>query len=404
MVARKNVSLLLFMSFILVAGPASYFSWSQRDEHDDIKERRGRIRSLAKNVANPGDLNMRFNKISFGNGEVPDFMPLKASDYPISGDIATKLKHDSNAVSIVCDYDPALASNHQALLQSYVKAIGGGPSMPSSNMNDPFWGELREVVRLQIGRRNNMDPRTVLHPPDLWAGRDIHQVAEAVHDEYPGYHQVELIKWLWGQGSQLDHNIIPFRSQKDFVGLQIALADLNTWAIGEVGPMNFYAKWAFGRPRPEEVAFLIARHGLTYEDDCVPPDIIDSIKSMLLRSPEEFTAYPEGAPRHPAWPAMHSAASSASFWLAVVMDLTDEQYCEALRVDYAVAFARSCAGVHYPSDNTAGLNLGQAIIADKLPDHLAEKYGSDPANVRAKIERLRFNWENFDSFSCSLNA
>ena len=98
---------------------------------------------------------------------------------------------------------------------------------------------------------------------------------------------------------------------------------------------------------------------------------------------------------------MHSAASSASFWLAVILDLTDEQYCEALRVDYAVAFARTCAGVHYPTDNISGLNLGQAIVADLLPGHLEKVYGSDPEKVKAKIERLRFDWNNFDSYTCS---
>lgn len=164
--------------------------------------------------------------------------------------------------------------------------------------------------------------------------------------------------------------------------------------------MNFYIKWYVGRPRPEEVAYAIATRQMSY-DDGVPPDVVQLIDMFHLETPEEFTAYPEGAPRHPAWPAMHSAASSASFWLAVILDLSPEQYCEALRVDYAVAFARTCAGVHYPTDNIAGLNLGQAIIADLLPDHLAEVYGSDPDKVRAKIDKLRFDWNDFDSYSCT---
>ena len=85
----------------------------------------------------------------------------------------------------------------------------------------------------------------------------------------------------------------------------------------------------------------------------------------------------------------------------VILDLTEEQYCEALRVDYAVAFARTCAGVHYGTDNLAGLNLGQEIIADKLAQHLATTYGSDPDKVQAKMDRLRFDWANFDSFTCT---
>ena len=84
--------------------------------------------------------------------------------------------------------------------------------------------------------------------------------------------------------------------------------------------------------------------------------------------------------------------------------MTEEQYCEALRVDYAVAFARSCAGVHYPSDNYAGLNLGQTLMAEKLPEHLASRYGSDPEKVRAKIDSLRFDWRNFNSFDCTVSG
>ena len=98
---------------------------------------------------------------------------------------------------------------------------------------------------------------------------------------------------------------------------------------------------------------------------------------------------------------MHSAASSASFWIAVVLDLTDDQLCEALRTDYFTAFARSVAGVHYTTDNTAGLNLGQQLVAEQLPEYLAKTFGSDPAAVRAKVDRLRFNWVDFDSRDCS---
>jgi tRNA U38,U39,U40 pseudouridine synthase TruA len=101
---------------------------------------------------------------------------------------------------------------------------------------------------------------------------------------------------------------------------------------------------------------------------------------------------------------MHSASASASLWLPVVMNLTDAQVCEVKRVDYAVAYARTVAGVHYPSDNIAGLKLGQELVARKLPQELHEKYGSDVEVVKAKIEQLRFNWEDFTSTDCFLNG
>ena len=180
----------------------------------------------------------------------------------------------------------------------------------------------------------------------------------------------------------------------------IRLADLNTWAIGAVAPTNFHLKWFVGRPRLEELAYKIAEGELTANDG-VPQDIISKIESMDLNSATAFTAYDEGSPTHPSWPAMHSAASSASFWLAVALDLSEEQYCEALRVDYAVSYARTVAGVHYPTDNIAGLNLGQQIMAEQLADHFEGKYGSDRDEVQAKIDGLRFDWANFNPKTCS---
>jgi hypothetical protein len=37
---------------------------------------------------------------------------------------------------------------------------------------------------------------------------------------------------------------------------------------------------------------------------------------MHLTRAEDFTHYDEGCPLHPSWPAMHSASSAASLWLA----------------------------------------------------------------------------------------
>ena len=97
---------------------------------------------------------------------------------------------------------------------------------------------------------------------------------------------------------------------------------------------------------------------------------------------------------------MHSAGSTSSFWLRIMFDLTDEQYCQALLTDYAVAMARTVAGVHYRMDNICGLNMGQQIVAERLADTLAEAYGSDPAVVQAKIDQERFDWEDFDPLTC----
>jgi hypothetical protein len=165
----------------------------------------------------------------------------------------------------------------------------------------------------------------------------------------------------------------------------IGLAGLNTWATGAVAPTNFHLKWYVGRPRPEEVAYKIAEGKLT-ADYGVLQAIISKIDWTELNNATAFTAYDR---------------SSASFWLAIALDLSEAQYCKALRVDYAVLYACTVSGVHYPTHNIAGLNLGQQIMAEQLGNHFERKYGSDCNEVQAKIDGVWLNWANFNPETCS---
>jgi len=342
-------------------------------------------------------LGIRFNKFAFTDNQPSNWQPLGPHDYPLLGAKASTLKDDTNAVSVMVPGDYELKGK---VSMTYIRRIGGLPTYPERDADAPFWAELEKVTDDQLHRRRNGRPSDLFTLPSLWSSFDVHQVAETVHDEYPGSLQVDLIKSLWQQGVKLDHEVMPYRCQSDFLRLIIGPADLNTWAIRAVSALNFHAKWTAGRPRPEEVAWMIANDELTTEDDSVPASLVAKIKSMNLKSPSDFTAYPEGSPRHPSWPAMHSAASSASFWLAIVYDLTPDQLCEARRVDYAVAYARTVAGVHYPTDNIAGLNLGQEIMAEKLADHLVDLYGANRSKIQAKIDASRFDWNDFHTASC----
>ena len=56
------------------------------------------------------------------------------------------------------------------------------------------------------------------------------------------------------------------------------------------------------------------------------------------------------------------------------MLLTEDQLWEARMLDYSVFYARTVAGVHYPSDNIAGLMAGEEILAKRLPEFLHEEY------------------------------
>lgn len=337
----------------------------------------------------PDDLGMRFNK--YGT-TVPT---LKALDYPLPHQKAIELRK-TKAVSLVniADCDECFMP-----IWRLIEQVGGLPSNPSSNPDSPFWKEMAEVTEMQFNRKNNVDPLTFMPLPNIWKGFDIHDVAKAVHNEFPGVHHINLIGELMKGGATIDREVIPSLCDIDFLRGTVMLSDLNTWTIAKVGPMNFGVKWYAGRARPEEVAWEIAQGNIGVAEG-VPAKLVADIQSMNLGDPTSYTAYPEGSPRHPSWPAMHSAASAGSLWIATVLNLTPEQYCEVQKVDYAISYARTVAGVHYPTDNTAGLNLGQQVLARQLPFQLHQKFGTKRSTSRRKIAKYIFDWDKFTESEC----
>lgn len=342
------------------------------------------------------DLGIRFNKVGANSS-------MGLAEYPLSMPTAQWLRASTTAISVIHPDDCQECPPDSSFFEDLVRSIGGEPTHPSRDEHSPYWQELREVVQVQLQRRNNIDPNKLLQMPNIWKDYDIHQVAKAVHNEFPGTHHIALMQDLLAQGATVNRDMVPSNCRHDFVRGAVMLSDLNGYAIRTVSPLNFGAKWWVGRARPEEVAFMIATGDLTSDEHGVPEDIVADIDSMKLSSPYEFTAYPEGSPTHPSWPAMHSAASSASLWLALVLNLTSDQLCEVKKVDFAISYARTVAGVHYPSDNMAGLNLGQEILSHYLPKYLSSTYGSKKKDVEDRVAKLRFDWNNFLSSDCIPN-
>lgn len=334
------------------------------------------------------------------------------------------LRRETMADSVVLPNDEQLYDYAKEDVDYWLRdPVTGAEIKPLYPGDEGFWDEMMVVVESQIARESGELGPDLYGWPGTWKDRNsvklspwsapdidygelsLGDVAEAVNGEYPAYHQQVLIKKLFKDGVKLDPDLgQPFRSANDFIGKPVRMAAINTWAFETVAPVNFMLKWHFGMPRPEEVAYKIFRGDYT-DDDEIPKDLVEDIQAMDLDNAHDFTAYKAtGSPFHPSFPAMHSAGSSCSLWLAALCDLSPYQFLEALRVDYAVAMGRTVAGVHYEQDNIAGLNIGQRIVREKLPQFMEEMYGYDRKLVAKKLKKLSFDWKNFDSFEGTIDG
>jgi hypothetical protein len=368
-----------------------------------------------ENITADLDWGLRFNKfeeIPANMGSVASILPLDAGSYPLTLAEAGLLRDETTAISVFHTADCLECQAHSQLTPQFLlESSNVVLNHPSKDPSNPFWEELLEVMEAQVARRNGDAVSNWLTLPSTWTGLSLANIADAVHDEFPGSHHIELIKELFGGAldrtyqvncadcAKIDRNIIPSQSSAEFIRGAVMMADLNTWAFGVIGPINFSVKWTFGRARPEEVVWAILQGQFT-EGVPDPVQALIDAEFHQLETAADFTAYTEGSPCHPAFPAMHAASSAASLWMAVVMDLTPAQHCQVKALDYSIAYARTIAGVHFPTDNIVGLNIGQEILANVLPGYLEQKYGSDRNAVSNKIAQLRFDWNDYSEGEC----
>ena len=352
---------------------------------------------------NSDDLGIRFNKFGHVTGEIMKF------DYPMSYRNATWLRESTDAISTVHRKDCMNCNQDKGprKFQDYIMDIlGTPPSHPERNLNAPYWKELLQVVKVQEDRNNNVAVEEYIPLPCLWSGFSMEDVAMAVRNELPGKWHFALLETFLREGVTFS-KVVPALGNDGFLYREVMLSGLNGAAIVEVGETNFRTKWTHGRARPEEVAWLINVGNITTENDGVPAELVRRIKAMNLADATDFTAYKdEGSPTHPSWPAMHSAGASGSVWMATVMDLTEEQFCEVQKLDFSIAYARTVAGVHYETDNIAGLTLGNKLVGDWLPHYLSDHYGSKKKVVRDRVKKVRkeVNWKKFLKSKCAKSS
>ncbi len=191
------------------------------------------IVAVSAETIDPKDKGHRFAKFTMYDGkEKPNMQSTSA--YPMSQEVSTLLRFHSNAYSVVTLQDYEM-KHHD--VTHYIDKVGGYPARPTTDLNGEYWDHFRFVCQMQQLRREGKlpsDPK-IWNPPELWANDDAYTVAERVHDEYPGENQAALLAHWFANGGRrtikLDSSILPFRCVEDFIGTEVRLAALNTWAI-----------------------------------------------------------------------------------------------------------------------------------------------------------------------------
>lgn len=308
--------------------------------------------------------------------------------FPITSEDMDGLGTESDAVSMRAFGTGQLAGTTWDEVQAWIAPITAPTHAGDTGADGAaFWSEFAYVAELQTVRR---DPEALASDhlvalPSIFAEHTVAAGAAEVESDFPSKFPTMLVEQFLREDVQFDAAVVPHTGD-DFVNKIVMVANVIGWAVSVVSPYAFASKWQIGRARPEEVAWAV--HSGDAHVAAAPDSVVATIQALDLTDAVSFTAYNGGSPKHPSWPAMHSAASSASLYLAVLLDLNETQLAEAQHLDCAVASFRTFAGVHYESDNMAGLSIGQEVIRRELPGFLQARYGSDPNAVAAKIDNV----------------
>jgi hypothetical protein len=179
------------------------------------------------------------------------------------------------------------------------------------------------------------------------------------------------------------------------------LYDLVAKAANAALKACWYQKWLVHRRlRPEEFSGRVHKQRMGVASAPIHPDLlsISGVLDEVARRTGNYLLpmpYPEGAPMHPSYPAAHSTIAGACVTMlkaffdeaAVVPDPVmagadgsslDPYTGPALTVGGElnklaanVAMGRAFGGVHWRSDNLAGLRLGEAVAIGLLADEAA---------------------------------
>lgn len=160
-------------------------------------------------------------------------------------------------------------------------------------------------------------------------------LADVVHMDSPSDMPRAVLKWLTHPYYKQEQNVKNWTDK--YINFLETIPDVEEQIADGVKKAlikAFEMKYFFGVARPEEVW-----------------SSLNNLDGKLL------TAYPEGCPNHPSYPAGHASAAAGGlvYLIKEFPNLTDYQLKRILDMGYSWAMFRSFAGVHHAIDNIAGL-------------------------------------------------
>lgn len=231
--------------------------------------------------------------------------------------------------------------------------------------------------------------------------RTVRDLADYVHQDSPHQEYVYATLIMLGYGSDALDPSNPYISnptQESFTTYGLPdIVYMVTVAVEVALRTAWYEKWVLHRrTRPEYVGFLTDQQKSGAQDFGLHSDLINSM--ALDTTFGIFStyflplAYPEGSPTHPSYPAGHATVAGActtilkaffneSFAIpspvepnagnTALVAYTDSTLLvgnELNKLAANISLARDMAGVHYRSDGTEGMILGEKVALALLED------------------------------------
>jgi membrane-associated phospholipid phosphatase len=238
----------------------------------------------------------------------------------------------------------------------------------------------------------DLTPRYIRNGRDLamWVYRDF---------TYQAFLNAALMLLTFGRRSLEQHN--PFRESVELSGfVTYGPAQVTDWVARVANAALkacWFQKWMLHmRLRPEEFGGRVHNHVAGVAAYPIHADLLNSAAlQVVFKQNKSYllpVAFPEGSPSHPSYPAGHAAIAGAC--VTVLKALFDESTIipdpvvpsedgttllpytgpaltvgnELHKLASNITLARDFAGIHYRSDGSEGLRLGEQVAIGVLKD------------------------------------